>query len=255
MEPSPEKSQHFLIDKEVLSQEIKTAKLTKKDNVLEIGAGSGILTQELIKKAGSVCAVELDEVFKQPLKQLEQDNKKQNLKIIIGDALSINWRDYNKIVSNIPYNLSEQTINKAAFSRVKALVLIVGENFKEILEKNESKAGFIANLFYDIEYILPVKNTSFEPVPRVDSYLIKLELKNEKKLSDSEKLLQGMVFRDGKIKNAILYSLVEQGKTKNQAREIIDKMNFSKEVLEKPNAKTTGEFLRKLGEKIDKLKE
>lgn len=248
MQPLAEKSQHFLTDKDILKEEIKVAKLSRKDNVLEIGAGSGILTQALIKKAGNVTAVELDEVFKQPLKQFEQDNKNKNLHIIIGDALKLNWRDYNKIVSNIPYNLSEQTINKAAFSRVSEIVLIVGEKFKEILEKNESKAGFIANLFYDIEYIQKVPKSSFEPVPRVDSYLIKLELKE--KLSSSEKLLQGMVFREGKIKNAILYSLVQEGKTKNQAREIIENLNLSKEILEKPNAKITGEFLRKLQEKL-----
>ena len=55
------------------------------------------------------------------------------------------------------------------------------------------------------------------------------------------------------IKNAILYSLVEQGKTKNQAREIIEKLKIDEHILEKPIAGITGRFMKILKERLEKL--
>src|SRR3989344_2026105 len=95
---SKEKEQHILIDNKILEKEIEISDITKKDNIIEIGAGPGNLTIELAKKANKVLAFEIDEKFKENL-----DNLKINIEIIYGNALNYSWKGYNKIVSNIPY--------------------------------------------------------------------------------------------------------------------------------------------------------
>lgn len=247
--PNLEKDQHFLIDKNVLKKEIEISEISKKDKIIEIGAGTGVLTKELVKNAGSVLAFEIDEEFKKELEKLEKENK--NLKVIFEDALKFDWNNYNKIVSNIPYSLSEPVIQKAIREGINEITLIVGENFKELLVSKESKIGIVADLFFDIEPIMEINKKSFNPPPRVDSWLVKLSRKEEDKIN---KLLKKIILKNGKIKNAIIYSLVESGKTKNESRDLILKMNLDKNVLEKPVQKITGKFILRLKEGLKNIK-
>ena len=225
-----------------MSEEIKAANLFGKDKVIEIGAGTGVLTTELAKKSGKVLAFESDIQFKKYLEALKDKNK--NLEVIYENALDFSWEGYDKIVSNIPYTSSEPIILKAIKEETPFLVLIVSESFKEALLNEETKIGAICNLFYDIKPLLFVDKSCFSPSPKVDSWLIKLEKKDSK--DSTTKILRSFFLKKGKIKNALTFSLVEQGKTKNQAREILKKMNIPEKILEKPIGKITGKFLKNL---------
>ena len=125
-------------------------------------------------------------------------------------------------------------------SDIEELVLIVGESFKEILEKKETKIGIIADLFFEFEPVIFIDKKSFSPEPRVNSWLIKLKAKDA---SNHEKILQEIILREGKTKNAIIHALMNERKTKNQAREILEKMNLDEEVLDKSNKNITGKVL------------
>ncbi|MEK6906717.1 MAG: rRNA adenine N-6-methyltransferase family protein [Nanoarchaeota archaeon] len=247
--PSSEKEQHFLTDISVLKKEIEISNLTKKDRVIEIGSGNGILTKELAKRAGKVLSFEIDSGFEYYLKNLVRKNK--NLKIIYGNALDYDWEGYNKIVSNIPYSLSESVIQKAIKSDIKDITLIVGKNFKDILLSQKNKIGVISGLFFEVKPVMSVKKTSFNPHPRVESWLIRLTKKKES--DKTEIIIREIVSKNGKIKNAIIYSLVESGKTKKQSKKIINDMNINKNVLEKPVSKITGKFILILKQRMEKL--
>lgn len=242
-ETNPDLGQHFLIDDEVLGIEIQTADVSKNDKVIEIGAGKGILTKLLAENSKFVLAFEKDSSLKKYLDKIKQEN----LKIVYDDAMNYDWRGYDKIVSNIPYFLSGDLILRAIKDGIKEITLIIGETFKEKLMQGEGKIGFIANLFYDISPVLEVDKKSFSPAPRVNSWLITLR---EKQMNPNEKFLVDVISRKGKIKNAILYSLVNSGKTKKQSKEIINAMHLSQQVLEKPTSKLTKEFLEKLKDLI-----
>jgi 16S rRNA (adenine1518-N6/adenine1519-N6)-dimethyltransferase len=251
MKQNSELGQHFLINQEVLKKEIESANICREDNVIEIGAGTGNLTKELTRISYNVLAFEIDKKFRTELDKLESSHK--NLKIVYGNALKYDWKGYTKIVSNIPYNISEQLILKSIEpqnSNIKELILIVGENFKEILEKKETKIGILADLYFDFQPIMKVNKKDFEPQPKINSWLIRLTRKNPHNSTSSEDLVKNIISKSGKIKNAIIYSLVEQGKTKNQAREIIEKMNLNQGVLEKNMASITGDFIKKLLEEL-----
>ena len=249
VEKNLEKGQHFLKDKEIIEKEIALANLSKRDKVIEIGAGEGNLTKELVKKSGKVLVFEIDEKYSEKLEKLKENY--DNLEIIYDNAMDYSWKNYSKIVSNIPYFISEQLIKKSIEDEIFYIVVIVGEKFKEILEKKESKIGVISNLFYEIDFIQKIDKSCFLPPPRTNSWLIRLERKE--KLSSKEAFLASVLRRKGKIKNALLYSLVERGKTKREARKIIEKKGFSKQVLEKSVSRITGRFLIKLAENFEKL--
>ncbi len=249
IEKDLDKGQHFLIDSEIIEKEVALAKISKKDKIIEIGAGEGNLTTKLAQKAGKVLAFEIDKRYAEKLGDLKE--KQNNLEIIYDNAFNYSWKGYAKIVSNIPYFISEQLIKKSIADEIPEIVLIVGENFKKILEENKSKMGIISNLFYNINFTLEVDKKCFSPPPKNNSWLIRLESK--KKLSFEESLLASILKKNGKIKNALLYSLVERGKTKRESRKIIEDMGFSKQVLEKPISRITGRFLIRLAKNLEKL--
>src|SRR3990170_1905150 len=132
--------QHFLIDKNILNKIIEAADLTKKDTVLEIGSGLGVLTQELAKKAKEVITVEIDpeiaELLKENLKGLK------NVKIVVGDILKIpNPNLKFKIVANLPYQITAPVLEKflvpaPSTLRPDLMVLMLQ---KEVAEKIREK--------------------------------------------------------------------------------------------------------------------
>jgi len=241
-----EKEQHILIDNKILEKEIEISDITKKDNIIEIGAGPGNLTIELAKKANKVLAFEIDEKFKENL-----DNLKINIEIIYGNALNYSWKGYNKIVSNIPYSISEPLIWKSISDEINTIILIVGENFKKILFSQHKKIGILASLFFNIKPILFVGKNCFNPKPRTNSWVIKLERKKQDRI---EEILGKILLSKSKTKNAIIYSLVSKGKTKNQAKEILKDFKFSNKTLEKPAKRITSKFILKLKENLEKNK-
>lgn len=237
-----ELDQHFLIDKEILKKVVETAEISINDKIIEIGCGSGVLTKEIYSKPKEFIGFEIDKRYE---KELEKYQTKKS-QIIFDSALNHSWKNY-KIVSNLPYGLSEPLIYKAIEDQVKDLTLTIGKNFKELLVENKNKISIIANLYYKIIPVLEIPKKAFSPPPRVKSYLVKLKAKEPTKI---EKILKFTIERKGKTKNAIMYALVEEGKTKRESREIIQAMKLNSEILENSTKRITGDFLFELKEKL-----
>ena len=250
--PNKDKEQHFLVNVEILDKEIDEANISKEDKIIEIGAGDGKLTRELIKKAGWVLAFEIDTRFEKNLKKIQEEAG--NLEVSYSSALDSSWNGFNKIVSNIPYSLSGVILEKAISDNIEELTLIVGENFKETLESQE-KIGLIANLFFNIEFINKVDKNSFFPEPRVNSWLIKLKRKKGSKQDKiNNKILRNILLSKRTIKNAIVYSFVEEGFTKNDARKFILENKFDNNAINKSVKNITGKIIQKLEVDLENLK-
>jgi len=244
--PDPEKQQHFLKNKEILKKEIEVAKLKKTDKVLEIGAGDGRLTKLISKKAGFVTAFETDERFRETLESL----KLKNAEAVFENALKHPWKEYDKIVSNIPYSLSEPVIMKSIKDGIKELTLIIGEKFAILLKEKTSKVGLIALLYSEIKFVQKIDKREFEPIPRVNSFLIHLK---RKKPTELELVLQAILEKESKTKNAIIKTFQNYGKTKNQARKIIEEMGLNVESLNKKTKTLSAKFIEKLKDELDKF--
>lgn len=243
-----DKGQHMLLDSEVIEREIEEAQVTKKDNVMEIGAGTGFLTRELVKECKTLTVFEIDDKFKETLQEIKKKNK--NLKVIFDDCLNHDWRTYDKIVANVPYYLSEAILRKAIRDDINSMVLIVGANFKELLFSSE-KPGLLGRKFYDIREVLLVPAESFDPMPRTDSYLLHFIKKED--LTEKDRAIIGLYNAKGKVKNYLIQLIRDSGKTNKEAKEIVKSLGLQEQVLEKPVLKVTGKLLGILEEVIGNI--
>ena len=103
--------QHWLIDQSVLDRIVAAAQLGPEDRVLEVGPGRGALTERLLASpAASVQAVELDRDLVQGLRQRFSDDHRFHL--IEGDALVVALPAADKVVANIPYNITGPLLDR-----------------------------------------------------------------------------------------------------------------------------------------------
>ena len=98
--------QNYLIDKNKRDQIINFGNINKDDVILEIGTGIGTLTIELAKKAKKVIAIEQDSNICKILAKRLKDEKIDNVELINDDALNVEFPKLNKIISNLPYQIS-----------------------------------------------------------------------------------------------------------------------------------------------------
>ena len=184
--------QNFLIDKKIALREIKYANITKDDIVLEIGPGKGILTELLSKKAKKVIAIEIDKNLTDNLRKILPDN----VELINNDVLNIDLKNignFDKIVANLPFQISSPISFKLLEINFKIAVLIYQKEFAErIIAKPGTKnySRLTVSMYYKAksELLEIVPKTCFSPQPKVDSAIVKiiprtkppLKLKNEK---------------------------------------------------------------------------
>lgn len=193
--------QNFLKDESIL-QKISESITTKEDDlIIEIGPGKGALTKHLIKKNSYLVCFEIDTRMQDILKTYEN----QKTKIIYQDILETNIIDsikdinYNKlyIIANIPYYITTPIIKKVMkLPKLESMTLLVQ---KEVGERLSSKPGnksygsltVYLNYYFDINYLFTVKNTCFEPSPKVASAVINFQKKSLKpQVKDEEKLFK-----------------------------------------------------------------
>ena len=186
--------QNFLINPEVISDIIEFSGITKDDTVLEIGPGVGFVTEQLIKRAKKVIAVELDE---EAIKELEKLNC-DNLEIIHKDILKTDLSELSdekmKVVANIPYYITSPIIahllgeiddlhNKNR-EKITDIVLMVQEEVARRIvatEKSPSKQygllTILSQFWADCSILRTVGRHSFYPAPKVNSALVYLKIR------------------------------------------------------------------------------
>ncbi len=181
--------QHFLTD-ENIAQSIVQA-LQNKDNVLEIGAGMGVLTKYLIKTCHNFKVVEID---RESIDYLNANFKDMENKIIEGDFLKLDLRSlfddkHFSIIGNFPYNISNLILFKV-FDNKDLVYELTGMFQKEVALRICAKPGsktygilsVLLSTFYDVDYMMSVSNQVFVPVPKVESAVIHLSRNQTKDL-------------------------------------------------------------------------
>jgi len=165
--------QHFLRSQKIVERMIAASDITGTDNVLEIGPGTGALTDALCRKAGTVTAIEADRALYENLKSSLQHD---NLTILYGDGFKTGVK-FDIMVSSLPYSYSRRAITWLAAQKFSHAVLIVQSEFAEKLQTrgiNRRAISVIASSAFCISTICKVPMECFEPAPEVDSAMIKL---------------------------------------------------------------------------------
>lgn len=198
--------QNFLKDKGVLAKIVDSVDVKEDDLIIEVGPGQGALTRFLKLFHANLRCFEVDNRVKKYLKVFEDDKTK----IIYNDFLKVNLEEELKdinykdlyVIANLPYYITTPIIEKMISSplNVKAMVLMVQN---EVADRLSAKVGskdygaitVFLNYYYEVEKLFFVSRKSFDPVPNVDSAVIKLS-KKEKELEVKDKDLFFKLIQD-----------------------------------------------------------
>jgi len=210
--PLKRRGQHFLIDKNILKIQIREAGLLSSDRILEIGPGLGILTEELLKTGISVTAVEIDPVLYRYLKS-KLESKYENLTLIHGDFLKEELSGFNKVVANLPYNISSPITFRLRDIGIKQAVLMYQYEFARRLcstpnKKEYSRLSVMCQYDFIPTLIRKIGRNVFYPSPDVDSALVSLVRRERKTKAENYDIFKNIVRsaftkRRKKLKNAL----------------------------------------------------
>jgi len=189
----PEKrlGQNFLIDHQALDQVVSAAELGGDDTVLEVGAGLGTLTRQLARRVRRVIAVEYDRRLEPILR--ETIGRDPRIEIVIGDILRIDLRRLMgdapyAVVANIPYQITSHLIRLMleAESPPRRMVLTVQ---REVAERILAMPGDMNLLALGVQayggarIMARLTAASFYPSPRVDSAVLRIDLRQPARLT------------------------------------------------------------------------
>jgi len=172
--------QNWLKDDFTLDTIVDSADISKNDTVLEVGPGLGTLTEKLLQTGARVVAVEADkELIPHLQKKFSSENK---FELIQADILKYDLRSlpHNyKVVANIPYYLTSNLLRTflEATNPPSTMVLLIQ---KEVAERILAKPGQMSLLAFSVlyyarpEFIIGVKKELFDPIPKVDSAVVRI---------------------------------------------------------------------------------
>lgn len=218
--------QHFLVDENIIKTFIDSCEINKDDIVLEIGPGKGVLTKYLNEQASKLLVIEKDIRLLPFLKDYD---------VTYRDVLRCDIPDVNKIVTSLPYSITEPFLYKLLDVNFDKLIMMCGKNFVDNLEKNNTKLSIMCNLYFNYNKICDVKPDSFNPKPKVMSSLITMTKKSEEELSKKDKIVRLLYkYRYMKIKNALKEILIKlDNLTQRQAKDIIKNYNINEDISNK----------------------
>lgn len=240
--------QNFLIDENTIETILDVSDISQNDTVVEIGAGLGFVTEQLVKLAKKVYAVELDEDM---VNELDKINA-ANLEILHKDILKTDLSQFGqniKVVANIPYYITSPILahllgeiddleNKNRTSISQIVLMVQYEVAKRLIanEKSPSKEfgllSILAQFWADVEFIKKVPAHSFFPAPKVDSAVVKLSIRQEPllKLSNYEffrKVIKAcFATRRKNIKN----SLINAGFAKHAVEQTLKDLDIAENI-------------------------
>lgn len=214
--PNPTKDQHFMVDKNMLELIYDTANIQEGESIVEIGGGSGALTDYLVQGKNFVTVIEKDSYYAALLRDKYQDMP--NVSVVEGDALNYDFSSYDRLVANLPYTITEPfLINLASSgalaydskhqtgSNLKSVTLVLSQNSTrkmvapvQITEGNSKHLnqefgmmGAICKAFSDVDIVTAIPSDAFYPEPAVTSFVVNLTPKKKKTTVD--RIMQEML--------------------------------------------------------------
>jgi 16S rRNA (adenine1518-N6/adenine1519-N6)-dimethyltransferase len=171
--------QNYLIDDFKRKKILNFANLTPHDTVLEVGPGIGTLTIPMAHRAGKVVAIEQDARIAHILKERLSEEGLHNVELINHDALKVDFPYFNKIVANLPYQISSPITFKFLEYDFDMAILMYQKEFAQRMNapvgsKHYSRLSVMMHFKAQVELLDKVSPHAFIPPPKVDSAVVKL---------------------------------------------------------------------------------
>ena len=199
--PKKALGQHFLTDQNI-AKKIVDQLSPDLETVIEVGAGTGVLTQYMVNDIlDKFYVIEID---RESIEYLKQHYPSLGDHLIQGDFLKADLSQYGQrnmaIIGNFPYNISSQIFFQVLKYK-EQIVEVVGMVQKEMAERMAAKEGsktygilsVLMQAWYDIDYLFTVHENVFNPPPKVKSAVIKMRRNAVTDLGCDEKLFVTIV--------------------------------------------------------------
>ncbi len=199
--------QNFLVDKNYIQKIIAALDPRRDETVIEIGAGRGAITKEIVEYAEKVIAIEIDRELIPLLR--EEFGARENFILIEKDALEIDFSALTafqspapktKLVANLPYYISTAILQhligyRRSFSEM--ILMLQKEVVERIISPPGNKErGFLTVLierYFDTEKLFDVPGNAFRPSPKVTSSIVRLKPIEFSGVSGDEELFRRVV--------------------------------------------------------------
>lgn len=246
--PTKRLGQNFLLDDSVIRRAVGFADLSSEDVVLEIGPGLGNLTEELLRTGAKVLAVEQDPAF---VKFLER-RFGERIELVQADAVKAFLPQFNKVVSNLPYQISSPITFKLLDIGFDVAVLMLQREFAERMVARPGTADYgrlTVGVYYraDCRILFNVPPSSFWPQPKVDSCVVMLTPKSPPFKVADEKVFHDVTkaifsHRRKKIMNALLVDPAVSSLMTEKVRGSVDGLPYSSQRAEELTPEKIGEL-------------
>ena len=250
--------QNFLIDENVIENIVQAAEINKNDLVIEIGPGLGTLTSKLLEKAGKVIAIELDKKMITILN--DRFSLYENFLLINEDVLKVNLnklieeerveKGSVKIVANLPYYITTPIIMKLLEERldVESITVMIQKEVADRLTetpggKNTGAITYCVYYYAKAQQVLLVPNTSFIPSPKVNSEVIKLNIRKEPpiKVQNEQEFFKIIKASFMQRRKTLINGLSNAGiESKEKIREVLCSLGLSENI--RGESLTIGQF-------------
>jgi 16S rRNA (adenine1518-N6/adenine1519-N6)-dimethyltransferase len=223
--PSKSLGQNFLTDHSLADWIVSAARIEPHERVLEIGPGLGILTTRLQAATDNLFVIELDS-------RLADNLEARGITVIRGDALEVPYPEFEKVVSNLPYQISSPITLRLLEHGFKMAILMFQKEFADHLvakpgEPAYSRLSVMASYRSESRIIKHVSRGCFHPSPKVDSAVVEIvprapdfEILDEITFQETVRIL--FSHKNRKVRNGIASEAAAFGMDKNSAKELGD---------------------------------
>lgn len=244
LKPDKDYGQNFLVEEQISEKIVKALAIEDADNIIEVGPGLGSLTHYLLLNNGTLTVVDIDQRMIDFLKIVYQES---SINIIENDIRKVDVSKYTKIIGNLPYNITTETIQYFLLNAVKAqrmVFMIQSETFNhfyDISGKEYGPTSILVHLLGSIEKLFTVKAGSFYPAPKCSSTVFAINIDtrvNRSSAIDAFKLAKQLFVNRRKT---ILNNLINYLNDKQLATNVLEQLGINP--LMRPEELTPEKYL------------
>ena len=183
LKPDKDYGQNFLVEPQISEKIVDALNLEPNDSVIEVGPGLGSLTHFLSNKNCKITAVDIDKRMIDFLRIVYKDS---SVEIVENDIRKVNVYEYTKVIGNLPYNITTETIQYFLTNAINAnrLVFMIQSetlaHFYDVSGKEYGPVSVLLHLLGNIEKLFTVKAGSFYPAPKCSSVVFAINIDKQK---------------------------------------------------------------------------
>ena len=230
LKPDKDYGQNFLVEPQVSERIVDALKIEENESVIEVGPGLGSLTHFLSLKNNEITVVDIDRRMIDFLNVVYQNS---NIKIVENDIRKVDVSNYQKVVGNLPYNITTEAIQYFLLnaSNAKRMVFMIQSetlaHFYDVSGKEYGPTSVLIHLLGSIEKLFTVKAGSFYPAPKCSSVVFSISVdpnKDRNKAIEAFKVAKQLFINRRKT---IQNNLSNYLKNKDLANKVCEDLNIN----------------------------